>query len=381
VGPLRAVAAPLLIACAGCFGCVHEPDVEATAPPRLERRDVVARLPPKLVDREGWADDILAAIVLTGKAATAERVCAVIAVIEQESGFQADPVVKDLPGIVRRGLDDKLDALGPLREPAVSAVYAMKAPGSELTFERRIASLRTERDLDRLFRDVASGVRAEAPGGFALAQAFSLLFRGGGLDALNPVTTAGSMQVKVDFAKQLNPDLSDESVRELLYTRGGGVRTGTARLIGYAASYDDVVYRFADYNAGVYASRNAAFQQMVEDLTGIALDNDGDLLIYNKNGEALGVDSKTVEALLAFGARHDLSSWTIHRDVKKEKDVTFEQTDTWKSVRMAWTAKATKPAPYAQVPEVALTSPKMTKPRTTSWFADSVKQRYLRCRG
>jgi hypothetical protein len=93
------------------------------------------------------------------------------------------------------------------------------------------------------------------------------------------------MQVKVDFAKKLNPDLSDESVRELLYTRGGGVRTGTARLIGYAASYDDVVYRFADYNAGVYASRNAAFQQMLEDLTGIALDNDGDLLIYNKNGE------------------------------------------------------------------------------------------------
>ena len=139
MGPLRAKAAAFVACVVGCFSCVHEPDVEATAPPRLERRDVVARLPPKLVDREGWADDILAAIVLTGKAPTAERVCAVVAVIEQESGFQADPVVKDLPGIVRRGLDDKLDALGPLRDPAVSAVYGMKAPGSELTFERRIA--------------------------------------------------------------------------------------------------------------------------------------------------------------------------------------------------------------------------------------------------
>lgn len=362
--------------------CAHETTTTTTdTPATFSRAEVAARLPVKLVDKEGWADDILAAIVMTKKAPTAERVCAVVAVIEQESGFQADPVVPELPAIVRRGLQEKLEPLGPLAEPAKDAVLEMKAPGSTQTFNARIDKLRTERDLDRLFRDVATAVQSDSPGGFGLAQAMTMVFRGGDVSDLNPVTTAGSMQVKVDFAKTLNEDLDDTAVRELLYTRGGGVRAGTARLIGYGASYDDIAFRFADYNAGRYSSRNAAFQQMVDDLTGITLDHDGDLMVYDKKGRAKDADSNTMKALLTFGASHDLSSWTIHRDVKKEKQEDFESTDTWKAVRAAWTTKTKKPPPYAQLPEVSLSSPKMAKPRTTTWFANAVKQRYLRCRG
>ena len=83
-----------------------------------------------------------------------------------------------------------------------------------------------------------------------------------GIDDLNPVTTAGPMQVQVSFARGMS-GLSDAETRELLYTRFGGVRFGTARLLGYAAAYDDVLYRFADYNAGMYSSRNAAFQEQL----------------------------------------------------------------------------------------------------------------------
>jgi hypothetical protein len=375
----------VVLGCAGftLVACAHAPETPpAPSAPVLDAMQVQALLPAKLKDKEGWAEDIVAAIRLTKKEPTAERACAVIAVIEQESGFQADPPVADLPGIVRRGLEEKLARLGPLAGPALDALLDGKAPGSEATFGERIAKLKTERDLDRLFRDIAKTYRDRAPGAFVVGEALSRLVGKGTLANLNPVTTAGSMQVKVSFAKDLgrSEGLDDDDVRELLYTRGGGVRFGTARLIGYPASYDDITYRFADYNSGMYASRNAAFQGMLVKLTNRSLALDGDLLAWNDDGEPSDVETQTLQALLAFGATHDLSSWTIRRDVKKEKSEAFEKTETWQAVRAAYEQETGRPAAYARMPEVALVSPKLSRPRTTTWYATNVKRRYDACR-
>ena len=73
-------------------------------------------------------------------------------------------------------------------------------------------------------------------------------------------------------------------------------------------------------------------------------------------------------------------AFTYKRDLKKEKSEDFEDTETWKRIRAAWSAKTGKPAPYARVPDVALVSPKMSKARTTGWFATNVKKRYESCR-
>jgi hypothetical protein len=202
----------------------------------------------------------------------------------------------------------------------------------------------------------------------------------GGLADLNPVTPAGSMQVKVSFARSLEPRLDDDAVRELLYTRGGGVRVGTARLLGYAAGYDDVVYRFADYNAGVYAARNAAFQEQLQALAGVALAHDGDLLLYGADGKPKDDDSKTLAALLSLAPRLGLSERRVRRDVLLEKSIDFERTDTWRAVRAAYATSTGKAPAYARIPHADLMSPKLSKPRTTAWFSSSVKQRYTRCR-
>jgi hypothetical protein len=336
-------------------GCAHQ---EPTPPVRtLSVDEVAALVPPKVKDREGWADDVITAIRLTHKEPTPERVCAVLAVIEQESGFQTDPVVPNLPKIVREGLDDKLEPLGPLKGAVIGTINEK--------YGKRIDALKTERDLDRLFREISMEM------GDQLGPV-AMLGRGT-IESFNPVTTAGSMQVKVDFAKEFIDD--DEEVRELLYTRAGGVRFGTARLIGYEASYDDITYRFADYNAGMYASRNAMFQQMLSDLTGHKLVTDGDLLAYDENGEPKDVETNSLRAMKAFAPDHN-----VLRDAKKEKSVDFEKTKLWKMVRDEWSHVKGKPAPYAKVPNVDLSSPKLSKPRTTSWFATSVKRRYDACR-
>jgi len=256
----------------------------------------------------------------------------VLAVIEQESGFEANPAVPGLAKIVRQRLEEYGQKLGPVGPPAIQALLSGKAAGHSSTFAQRMEQVRSERDLDRLFRDMLEYYETEYPKTYTAVNLASLLFKSSRLEDLNPITTAGSMQVSVRFSAELAGDNEQAlaRVREELYTRSGGVYYGTARLLGYEAAYDKPIYRFADYNAGFYASRNAALQDQVARLTGQKLVTDGDLLAYDKQGEPLDVDSNSLKALLAFRQRFvpdDVSEWRLRRDVRLEKERKLEETD------------------------------------------------------
>jgi hypothetical protein len=365
----------LLSAASGCVTSGGKDEVPIAA-------DAAVRgIPSHIKDRPGWSQDIIRAVEAAGKVPTTERYCAVVAVIGQESGFQPDPVVRNLPQIVRKGLLEKFTPLGPLAEPAMNALLAGKPPGSDETFARQINRLRTERDLDRMFRDVAAAYREQFPGTFIISTALAKLLGKGGLADLNPVTTAGSMQVKVSFARTTRPfeDLSEEGAREKLYTRAGGVLAGTIRLLHYEADYDDIIYRFADYNAGEYAARNAAFQEMLSQLLQEPLVLDGDLLAYDKFGRQTLRETNSLQAMLRFGAMQGLSPNQIRKDARDEKDADFEDTDIWESVRSAWEEKHRREPPYARMPQLTLTSPKLQRSRSTAWFARNVKIRHDKC--
>lgn len=85
-----------LLACTGIAGCAwldNGPD------PAQVRATLLRKLPATLHDREGWASDIQTAFSAQRLAPSEANLCAVLAVIEQESTYRADPVVPDLGNI------------------------------------------------------------------------------------------------------------------------------------------------------------------------------------------------------------------------------------------------------------------------------------------
>jgi hypothetical protein len=289
-------------------------------------------------------------------------VCAVAAIIEQESGWQVNPVVPDLSGIARREVENKLKRF---KVPSALLALALRqASPNGQTYAERISQLRTERDLSQLYEEMIAAL----PLGKLL------------LSGLNPVRTGGPMQVNIGFAAQVMrqrpyPWRNPGSAREEVFTRRGGVYFGTAMLLDYPVSYDRMLYRFADFNAGRYASRNAAFQRLVAALSGQDIAPDGDLLTYTL-GFPIG-RSQTQTALASIPGL-GLTPSAIQRDLLAEKRLDFEHTALYQRVREL-AAQRGLPVPVAALPEIALKSPKITRHLTTQWFAERVEERYRRC--
>jgi hypothetical protein len=322
-------------------------------------------LPDNISARTAWRDDLVSAFSSLQIPHTAENYCAAIAVIEQESTFQADPVVPGLPKIVWSKIGDKAgNYYVPL--PIVKTALLKKSPNGQ-SYTARIDSLRTEKEMNDLFEDMS-----------AEAQKLGLP-----MGMKNPIRTGGPMQVSVEFAEAHvrawpYPYARNGSIRDEVFSRRGGVYFGSAILLQYPAPYTDMRYRFADFNAGRYASRNAAFQQAVAKLSGSKLALDGDLLRY-QNGQPGSDSSSTQLALAKLRARLGLSEAEMLRDLKQEKSAGFAQTALYSRVMQLADQQQGRKAPREVMPDIRLQSPKITRKLTTAWFADRVDGRYQRC--
>ena len=330
-----------------------------------EGRALIARLLPETVkDKGGWSTDIYAAFASLDLRADAQNFCAVIAVIGQESGFDADPSVPALAKIARAELDRRRESAG---IPGIALDAALALPSTNgKSYGERLDAVRTERQLSDLYEDFIGRV----PFGKSL------------LADRNPVRTGGPMQVSIAFAETLAserpyPYPVAGSIRHEVFTRRGGVYFGVAHLLDYPASYGRPLYRFADYNAGWYASRNAAFQQAVTQASGIPLALDGDLLRYD-HGSVARDPGSTELAVRVLGKRLDMTHEEIRRDLTRAKSFDFEGTKLWLRV-FALVDAPGKPAPRAVLPQIPLSSPKITRPLTTEWFANRVQGRYEAC--
>jgi hypothetical protein len=192
------------------------------------------------------------------------------------------------------------------------------------------------------------------------------------------------MQVSVAFAqshaaRKPYPYPISGSLRREVFTRRGGLYFGIAHLLDYPAPYERHIFRFADYNAGWYASRNAGFQSAVTQLSGIPLTLDGDLLRYGQDGPIAEAGS-TELATRVLARRIGMSEAEIRHDLERGRTAAFDHSKLYRQVFALGERAAGKPLPHAVLPRIKLQSPKITRELTTEWFANRVEQRFQRCR-
>lgn len=356
---LAALAVALLLGGCAVPGRMAEP--QGMGP--TEAREAVLRvLPERLDDRTGWAADIHAALATQALPSTPENLCAVMAVTEQESGYRADPSVPGLPAIAWKEIERRADEAG-VPMFAVRAALALRSADGR-SYADRIDAVKTERQLSEVFEDFIGMV----PLGRRL------------LADRNPVRTGGPMQVSIAFAEEQAklrpyPYALRESIRREVFTRRGGLYFGAAHLLGYEAPYEQAIHRFADFNAGRWASRNAAFQNALAVASGLPLALDGDLMPR----AATAVRGETERAALTLAGRLGLTDATIRRDLQRGEEAGFEKTALYERV-FAYAEQLDRRAlPRAVLPKIDLHSPKFTRKLTTEWFARRVDERHRRC--
>lgn len=320
-------------------------------------------LPHDVTDRDGWTTDLYAGFTALGIEPTADSVCATAAVIEQESGFRVDPVVPGLPAIAWKEIDARA-ARAAVPRVVLHGLLQLPSPTGR-SYAERIDAARTEKDLSDIYEDFIGAV----PLGRTL------------FADRNPIRTRGPMQVQVVFAEQFAaskpyPYPVKTSIAEEVFTRRGGLYFGIAHLLGYSAAYDRYLYRFADFNAGQYASRNAAFQSAIAAASGIPLVPDGALLTQGGDADRPGA---TEAALRTLATRLGVRDGAIHTALEQGKSADLERSTTYVRVFALAEQLQGKALPRAEVPRIELHGPKITRKLTTDWYATRVNERFEKC--
>ena len=348
-----------LVALLALAGCGSRQAQEPERQPDEVKRQIVRLLPSKTADREGWANDIYVAFSAQQISTTTQNICAVLAVTEQESTFQADPSVPGLGKIAREEIDRRAAKMH-IPRLLISGALELRSPNGK-SYADRLNAVRSEKALSEIFDDFIGMV----PLGKTL------------FDGFNPVHTGGPMQVSIEFAEEHAKDYPypvDGTIRREVFSRRGGMYFGIAHLLGYPVNYREPLYRFADFNAGWYASRNAAFQNAVSRASGIPLTLDGDLIRYDSI-----MPGSTELAVRTLGKSLGMRNPTIRDQLEKGKTLEFEETKLYQRVFELAERAEGKTLPRAVLPGIVLQSPKITRKLTTAWFAKRVDERYKRC--
>ncbi|KKR26339.1 MAG: hypothetical protein UT55_C0010G0002 [Candidatus Peregrinibacteria bacterium GW2011_GWE2_39_6] len=332
-----------------------------------------------------------------------------LAQIEREGEFLLDPPIPNPVKMYNRyknkaltDIRSRLRQISPHAETVVMPIVLNQViPRYEKVYRDKIYACKTERDLERILTNIVADLRADKK----ISSLFSIPFIGDNLRAEfekgiqileDPIKRVGMMQVDVDkalsIARAQGKEITRPQMRETLYSLEGNLQYGLNLLAIPIKAYltDDkgaVECVFADYNAGEFASRNAAVQDYLNTLLRTHdpsfpnLVLDGDLLSYKEARVPNSTLSNSEKAFIQFGKAYKISSLTpdqIRKDLLLEKTPEFEQTLTYRSLRETYAKVFHSQPAYARLPEISTdTAEKLGRPNiTTDHYVSGSKRRY-----
>lgn len=356
--------------------------------PQLDADQIRSLIPNRVKDRASWATDIDSITKELKIPSDKMNICSIIAVVDQESNFVANP---NVPGLghkaveeVSTRLQEKFEAkLGTTLGAPLASYFEdvlQNQPSPEDNYLKQMSKVKNEQDLDELYREIFAymskhyHVSALTGAAKLVGQDFA--------EKMNPITTLGSMQVHINYAKaNKRSSMNTNQLRDELYTQYGGLYYGIHRLMMYPAAYDKAIYRFADYNSGMYSSRNAALQKMLNKVADSKLDLDGDLLSYDKSGDPLAMTTDSEKVINRLFVQYNIliSPRQIRTDLKKEKQASLEKSQTYLAISKLYKEHTGKDPIYAIMPQVVISGPKLSRDYNTNWYASRVNGRYETC--
>ncbi|MFD2013250.1 DUF1615 family protein [Acinetobacter vivianii] len=130
--------------------------------PEMKAEQIKKVLPPRVNDRESWSQDIFDIMQQLSIPKSKQNVCSIVAVVDQESNFVADPAV---PGLgekavqeINTRLKEKFEAkLGETIGGTVAGYFEdvlKNQPSPENNYMSQMRKVKTERELDLLYREI-----------------------------------------------------------------------------------------------------------------------------------------------------------------------------------------------------------------------------------
>jgi Protein of unknown function (DUF1615) len=291
----------------------------------------------------------------------------VLTTIQLESAVTVDPGLEnsDLDALFTFHLRE-LRRTNPVAGRLLDYSGLDEAMHAKLRADTRKGLVRTEGELVRYVQtDLRAWLRGWLHTHYFVPEAMARYAAEQGLP--NPVHTIGPMQVNLHKAYENARSrgeavASEDQMREWLLSRKTAMERGIEegvfqlwRIYRFYRRYlppDEAVrYTTADYNAGEFSSRNAAFQQQVEALTGRRLALDGDLLSY-QNGEPAERVSNTEAALILL--LNEDAAPNIRQDLLLEKTAAFSSTRTARMVCARYRQRTGRDCVMATLPVGAL---------------------------
>ena len=130
--------------------------------PTLEEDQIKRLIPPRVNNRNSWAKDIFSITDQLDIPQTKKNICSIVAVVDQESNFVADPQVPGLGEKAVKEVQDRLeekfkDKLGDGLGGTVAGYFQevlKNQPIPEDNYLSQMRRVKTERELDELYREM-----------------------------------------------------------------------------------------------------------------------------------------------------------------------------------------------------------------------------------